>query len=243
MTTITVNSLSKKFKLYKNPWGRLAEFATLGGLKLHKDHWALKDISFNVGPGESIGLIGKNGSGKTTLLKILAGVTSPTQGAVQVNGTVGAILGLGVGFHPMFTGSQNAVRGCYLQGLSKSEIKKYLPEIVEFSELGDSMDDPLRTYSSGMHMRLAFGVVTARRPDILIIDEALAVGDAQFRSKCIERLKQYLKQGTTLLFVSHGLDMVKTLCDRAVLLHQGEMIEDGPCETTINRYHLLLNKK
>lgn len=243
MALISVNKLWKKFKRYHNPWKRLGEFVTFGSLQLHEPHWALREISLEITRGESVGLVGENGSGKTSLLRILAGITEPTRGNVHVTGEISAILGLGWGFHPSFSGLQNAVMGCYLKGFNRTEVKNHLPGIMDFSELGDSIEDPLRTYSNGMHMRLAFSVATAKRPDILIIDEALAVGDAHFRDKCFSRINQFKAQGTTLLFVSHAADMVKFLCERAIILHQGEILGDGPSNDIIAQYNHMSSGK
>jgi lipopolysaccharide transport system ATP-binding protein len=236
MSVISVNNLWKKFKRYHNPWTRLGEFITFGSVQLHESHWALREVSMDIERGESVGLVGENGSGKTSLLRILAGITGHTRGSLQIDGKISAILGLGSGFHPSFTGRQNAIMGCNLRGFSNTEIKDLMPGIIDFNELSDSMEDPLRTYSNGMHMRLAFSVATAKRPDILIIDEALAVGDAYFRDKCISRINQFKAQGTTLLFVSHAADMVKSICERAILLHKGEVLGDGPSKDIITQY-------
>ena len=180
--------------------------------------------------------------GKTSLLKILARVTPPSEGDFRVQGELSAILGLGTAFHPLFNGYQNAAIGCYLRGFNKAEVEKWLPQILDFSELGASMKEPIRTYSSGMRMRLAFAVATAKRPDVLIIDEALAVGDAHFRQKCLARINEYKAQGTALLFVSHSMEMVKSFCERVVLLDQGRILGDGQAEQIIAQYNQLINK-
>jgi len=236
MIVVNINNLSKKYKRYSSPWGRLLEFATLGFVQAHEPHWALKGICLKVNKGESLGIIGLNGSGKTSLLKILASVTQPSKGDFEINGEVSAILGLGTAFHPLFNGYQNAVMGCYLRGFNRGEVKKWLPDILEFSELDTSMKDPLRTYSDGMRMRLAFAVATARRPDVLIIDEALAVGDSHFKKKCLSRISEYKAQGTVLFFVSHGMELVKSFCERVVLLENGQITGDGKAEQIIAQY-------
>jgi len=237
MIVVNINNLSKKYKRYRNPWGRLLEFATLGSVQVHQPLWALRGIFLNVKEGESLGVIGPNGSGKTSLLKVLARVTQPSEGDFEVKGEVSAILGLGTAFHPLFNGFQNAAMGCYLRGFTREEVQKWLPDILEFSELDTKMEDPLRTYSNGMQMRLAFAVATARRPDVLIIDEALAVGDASFREKCLSRISEYKAQGTVLLFVSHSMEMVKSFCERAVLLENGKITGDGNAEQIIAQYN------
>lgn len=239
MAIITVTNLSKKYKRYRNQWSRLLELMTFGFVQTHEPHWALREVSLKVNKGESLGVIGVNGSGKTSLLKVLTRVTPPSGGNFVVQGEVSAILGLGTVFHPLFDGYQNAAIGCYLRGFNKKEVEKWMPEILDFSELGDSMKDPLRTYSNGMRMRLAFAVATAKRPDILIIDEALAVGDARFQKKCLTRINEYRAQGTALLFVSHGMDMVKKFCQRVVLLDNGKILGDGPAEQIITQYNQL----
>jgi lipopolysaccharide transport system ATP-binding protein len=242
MTVITISNLSKKYKRYHNQWGRLLEFITLGSVQAHDPHWVLKGISLKVDKGESLGIVGINGSGKTSLLKILAKVTPPSEGNFVTQGEVSAILGLGTAFHPLFNGYQNAAIGCYLRGFNKGEVEKWIPKILDFSELGDSMRDPIRTYSSGMKMRLAFAVATAKRPDVLIIDEALAVGDAHFRQKCLARINEYKAQGTALLFVSHSMEMVKSFCERIILLDKGRVLGDGPTKQILAQYNQLIYK-
>lgn len=237
MIVVNINNISKKYKRYNNPWGRLLEFATFGSVQVHDPRWALKEICLKVNKGESLGIIGPNGSGKTSLLKILASVTKPSKGDFKIMGKVSAILGLGTAFHPLFTGYQNAVIGCYLREFNRAEVKKWLPDILEFSELDTRMQDPLRTYSNGMQMRLAFAVATARRPDVLIIDEALAVGDVSFKKKCLSRISEYKAQGTVLLFVSQSMEMVKNFCERVVLLENGKITGDGNAEQIIAQYN------
>ena len=236
---IHINNLSKKYKRYPNLWGRLLEFSSLGFFDFHEPHWVIKDVSLKVQEGESLGIIGRNGSGKTSLLKILAQVTHPSGGNFNIRGEVSAILGLGTVFHHLFNGYQNAAMGCYLRGFTRGEVNRWMPDIIEFSELSDSMEDPLRTYSNGMKMRLAFAVATARRPDVLIIDEALSVGDAHFRKKCLARIREYKAQGTILLFVSHSMDMVKNFCDRVILLQDGQVMGDGEPDPIIKQYNEL----
>src|SRR5206468_1031955 len=182
---------------------------------------ALRAISFEVPGGSSVGIIGVNGAGKSTLLKIITGTMEPTRGSVQLKGRVASLLELGTGFHPLFTGRQNIFYNARFLGLSDDEIRDRLPEIEAFSELGEFLDRPLRTYSSGMHIRLAFSVAASVSPDILVVDEVLAVGDAYFQQKCIRRIREFRDQGVTILFVSHDPGAMKTLCDRVALLHEG----------------------
>jgi lipopolysaccharide transport system ATP-binding protein len=196
-----------------------------------------------VAPGEAVGIIGMNGAGKSTLLKILTGTTQPTEGAVQIEGRVAALLELGLGFHPDFTGRQNAMIAAQLMGLPAREIATLMPKIEAFAEIGQYLDQPLRTYSTGMGVRLAFSVATAARPEILILDETLSVGDAYFGHKCIRRVREFREAGTTLLFVSHDPTAVKTLCDRAILLDAGRLIQDGPPDRVLDYYNALIAKR
>jgi lipopolysaccharide transport system ATP-binding protein len=198
MGSIHVAGLGKAYKQYPNRWSRLAEWLLPAGGPRHKLKWVLQDVSFQVAPGEAVGLIGINGAGKSTLLKLITGTTQPTTGGVQMQGKVAALLELGMGFHPDFSGRQNVVMAGQLLGLSIEEIAQLMPQIEAFADIGDYIDQPVRVYSSGMQMRLAFSVATARRPDILIVDEALSVGDAYFQHKSFDRIRQFRKEGTTL---------------------------------------------
>jgi lipopolysaccharide transport system ATP-binding protein len=191
MGTITVTNLGKAYKQYPSRWSRLAEWLLPGDKPRHNLHWVLQDINFTVNPGEAVGIVGINGAGKSTLLKMITGTTQPTTGSVQLTGRVAALLELGMGFHPDFTGRQNAFMAGQLLGFSVEEIARLMPNIEAFAEIGDYIDQPVRVYSSGMQMRLAFSVATATRPDILIVDEALSVGDAYFVHKSFGRIKQF----------------------------------------------------
>jgi lipopolysaccharide transport system ATP-binding protein len=231
VNSIEIDGVGKAYKTYPRKWGRAAEW--LGFPPQHQPHWVLRDVNLRIAPGETVGLIGMNGAGKSTLLKIIAGVTRPTTGAVRRTGRLAALLELAMGFHPDFPGRQNVYMAGQLQGLSAEEVRRHMPEIEAFAEIGDYIDEPVRTYSSGMQVRLAFSVATAVRPDILIVDEALAVGDIYFQQKCYERLAKFREQGTTLLLVSHSLATIVQLCDRAVLLRKGDVAFDGaPKEAT-----------
>ncbi len=243
MEEILVNNIGKKYKRFPNHWARLAEYFTGGRYCGHEARWALRGVSFHVHPGEAIGIIGQNGAGKSTLLKILTGTTLATEGAIKINGRLAALLELGIGFHPEFNGIENAVMSCQTLGLNREEAEKILPEIEKFSELGDYMDQPLRVYSTGMQMRLAFSTATAVRPDILIIDEALSVGDAYFQHKCMNRIRSFKEQGTTLLFVSHDPGAVKSLCERAILFDKGLLIKDGSPDSVLDYYNAMIAKK
>ena len=195
--------------------------------KFFREFWALRDISFTVSKGEIIGVIGTNGSGKSTLLQIIAGTLAPTIGTVNVIGRVSAILELGAGFNTEFTGRENVLLNASIIGFSRDAIAEQMEKICAFSELGDFFDQPIKTYSSGMHARLAFSIAIHVDPEILIVDEALAVGDARFVAKCMRRIKDIMSKGTTVLFVSHDISSVRTLCSRTLWLDQGYLVEDG----------------
>lgn len=243
MGSVTVKNLGKKYKRYSNRWHRLAEWISGGTTVAHQPQWVLRGITFSVKPGESVGIIGQNGAGKSTLLKILTGTTHPSEGSFIMEGRAAALLELGTGFHPDFTGRQNAYMGSQLMGIGNNEIAGLMPEIEAFAEIGDYIDQPLRTYSSGMAVRLAFSVATALRPDILIVDEALSVGDIYFQHKCFERIRLFKEQGTTLLFVSHDPGAVKNLCDRAILLDQGLLVKEGKPDEILDYYNAVIAKR
>jgi ABC-type polysaccharide/polyol phosphate transport system ATPase subunit len=204
------------------------------------DFEAVKHVSFQVAEGEMVGVIGRNGSGKSTILKIIAGVYTPTSGEVTVNGSIAPLIELGAGFHHELTGRENILLNGLLLGLPKREVLRREAQIIEFAELGDFIDVPVKQYSSGMYMRLAFAIATEVNPDILLIDEILAVGDGEFRRKCYERIEQFRTLGKTILLVSHDLGSIRQFCDRVLLLHGGELIEDGPADFVISRYEALL---
>ena len=243
MGTITVSQLGKAYKHYPTRWSRLAEWLIPGSRPRHTMKWVLQDISFTVKAGEAVGIVGINGAGKSTLLKMITGTTQPTAGTVSVTGRVAAMLELGMGFHPDFTGRQNAIMAGQLLGYSVEEINRLMPEIEAFAEIGDYIDEPVRVYSSGMQMRLAFSVATAHRPDILIVDEALSVGDAYFQHKSFARIREYGKLGTTLLIVSHDTGAVQGICDRAVLLNAGRLAMEGEPEAVMDYYNAMLAER
>lgn len=237
MKSIVVSNVSKAYKRYPSKWARMLEWIT--GHQKHQKNWVLRDIIFSVNSGEAVGIIGVNGAGKSTLLKIITGTTQPTTGGVFVNGRVAALLELGMGFHPDFTGRQNIFMAGQLLGYKSDEISLLMPEIEAFADIGDYIDQPVRVYSSGMQVRLAFAVSTAVRPDVLIVDEALSVGDAAFQRKCFRRIEDYQTAGTTLLFVSHDIEAVKRICDRAVFINSGMVVEIGAAKTVCDAYERL----
>ncbi|MDP5063634.1 MAG: ABC transporter ATP-binding protein [Haliea sp.] len=241
MGSLTVDGVSKAYKRYPGKWSRAREWLT--GKITHEKTWVLRDIQFNVNPGEAVGIVGVNGAGKSTLLKIITGTTQPTNGSVTIQGRVAAMLELGMGFHPDFTGRQNAFMAGQLLGLHADEVAACMPEIEAFAEIGDYIDQPVRMYSSGMQVRLAFSVATAVRPDVLIVDEALSVGDAYFQHKSFSRIREFREQGTTLLIVSHDGGAIQSLCDRAVLLESGFVIKDGPPAEVMDYYNALIAER
>lgn len=236
MGSITALKLGKAYKVYPSRFARLKEWLIPFSKPRHTLKWVLQDISFNIKPGEAVGIIGVNGAGKSTLLKMLTGTTQPTTGSVQTTGRVAALLELGIGFHPEFTGRQNAVMAGQLLGMRVKEILQLMPQIEDFSEIGDYMDHPVRVYSSGMQMRLAFSVAIARRPDILIVDEALSVGDAYFQAKCFQKIAQFKELGTTLILVSHNVGDIVKHCERAILLQKGQVAVDDSSQIVTNHY-------
>ncbi|WP_237885151.1 ABC transporter ATP-binding protein [Pseudomonas sp. PGPR40] len=243
MGHIRVTGLGKAYKQYPTRWSRLAEWLIPFSPIRHRQHWVLQDVAFEIAPGEAVGIVGVNGAGKSTLLKMITGTTQPTCGQIQLEGRVAALLELGMGFHPDFTGRQNAVMAGQLLGMQVEEIESLMPQIEHFAEIGEAIDHPVRTYSSGMQMRLAFSVATARRPDILIVDEALSVGDAYFQHKSFDRIRSFRKAGTTLLIVSHDRSAIQSICDSAILLENGRMAMHGKPEAVMDYYNALLAER
>lgn len=238
---LRVQSVSKEYKLYPTPRSRLR--ALLTGRATHRSHWALRDVSFELQRGECIGVIGDNGAGKSSLLKLLAGTLQPSQGSIERVGRVTAILELGAGFHPDFSGRDNLYFGGSLIGISREEMARLEPEIIEFCELGEALDRPVKTYSSGMTVRLAFALVTAVQPDVLIIDEALAVGDQHFQKKCVERITAFRNNGCTILFCSHSPYHIRHLCDRALWLKAGQVAQFGGTEEVLAAYDVYTRQR
>ncbi len=236
---LRVENLGKAFRRYRRETHRFLSWFGLGPPPL-EEFWALRNVNLTVGRGEAVGVIGPNGAGKSTLLKLITGTLRPTEGDVGIAGRISAILELGLGFHPEFTGRQNARHSAGLMGFSLDQVRDMLPDIEDFAEIGGYFDKPVRTYSSGMQMRLAFAVATAMRPEVLIVDEALSVGDAYFQHKSFARIRKYNREGTSLLIVSHDKSAVQALCDRAILLHKGQVLKDAAPELVMNCYNALL---
>lgn len=238
--SVVAEDVSRRFRVYPT------RYVTLKEAILRRRHlrpvevWAVRNVSFRIEPGESVGFMGRNGSGKTTLLRLLAGVYRPSSGRLSVEGRVGSLLELGAGFHPDFTGRENIYLSASIYGLKRQEVDRRLDDIIEFSELGRFIDLPVRTYSSGMYMRLGFSVATNVDADILLLDEVFAVGDEAFQRKCIDRILEFKQRGHTIAFVSHSGASVERMCDRAVLLRQGVMEYDGETSEAIRRYQELL---
>jgi teichoic acid transport system ATP-binding protein len=233
---ISVNELTKCFQIFDRPQDRLKQGIFRGRKKFFREFWALRDVSFDIKKGETIGIIGRNGSGKSTLLQIIAGTLSKTSGDVLVNGRISALLELGSGFNPEFTGRENVILSAAIMGISTKEILERMPLIEQFAEIGEFIDQPVKSYSSGMFLRLAFACAVNVDPDILIVDEALAVGDMQFQLKCIEKMKSFKSQGKTILFVSHDAYSMRNFCDQAIWMMDGQIHLRGDVNTVTNAY-------
>ena len=238
---VAADRLTKTYRAYSTPWDRLFEAITRR--PRHKQFKALDDVGFTLPKGEGLAIIGENGAGKSTLLKILAGITAPSSGSLAVRGKIASILELGSGFHPEFTGRQNIVLNAAMLGLTEDEIRQKTPEIIAFSELGDFIDQPVKVYSTGMGMRLGFSIATQVEPDVLIIDEALSVGDGYFQKKCMDRLRLFVEQGGTLLFCSHAMYYVSSFCQRALWLRHGRAEALGPVLDVVRDYEDFLTSK
>jgi lipopolysaccharide transport system ATP-binding protein len=238
---ITVEHLTKTFKLYQSPADRLKEI--ISGRKYHKDFIALNDISFDVRAGETLGIIGQNGAGKSTLLKLLMGILLPDTGAIGIDGKITGLLELTTGFNPEFTGLENIYFNGTLRGMTKQEIDSKVDDIIEFSELKDFIHEPVKTYSDGMVMRLAFSTAIFADPQAFVVDEALSVGDAYFQQKCTKKIMEFKEKGGSIIFVSHDLNSVKLLSDKALLLDHGQIVDEGEPDKVISTYNYLLAKK
>jgi lipopolysaccharide transport system ATP-binding protein len=241
MGSIKVSQVGKAYRHYPSRWARLAEWLVPGSRPRHQLRWVLRGISFEVASGQAVAIVGLNGAGKSTLLKLITGTSRSTTGTIDIHGKVAALLELGMGFHPDFTGHQNAVMAGQLMGVSAQRMSELMFEIEVFAEIGEYIHMPVRVYSSGMQVRLAFAVATCVRPDVLIVDEALSVGDAYFQHKSFNRIREFASQGTTLLLVSHDRNAIQAICDRAILLADGEIVKDGLPEQVMDYYNALLS--
>ena len=239
-TAISIEHINKVYKLYDKPIDRLKESLGLSKTKLSRDHYALRDVSFRVNKGETVGIIGTNGAGKSTILKIITGVLNPTSGDLKINGRISALLELGAGFNMEYTGIENIYLNGTMIGFSKEEIDQKLEDILKFADIGDFVYQPVKTYSSGMFVRLAFAVAINIDPEILIVDEALSVGDVFFQAKCYKKFEEFKSQGRTILFVSHDLNSIGKYCDRVVLLNKGEKLAEGSAKEMVDLYKKLL---
>jgi ABC-type polysaccharide/polyol phosphate transport system ATPase subunit len=237
---LSVSNVSKQYRIYDRPGDRLKETLTRGRWKAHREFWALHRVSFELEAGTTTGIVGPNGCGKSTLLQIIAGTLEPTHGHVRYEGRVAALLELGAGFNTEFTGIENIYLSAALYGFSRRRTESLLPEIERFAEIGPFVHQPVKTYSSGMYVRLAFAIAVNVDPQILLVDEALAVGDATFQHRCLRRIKEMQEKGTTILFVSHDLGAVRALCSRAVLLNAGAVVIDGKPADVLNRYQRII---
>lgn len=237
---ISVQNVSKLYKLYDKPSDRLKEALGLAGKKKYKEHYALHDLSFDIGKGECVGIIGTNGAGKSTILKIITGVLNPTKGDVVIDGRISALLELGAGFNMEYTGLENVYLNGTMIGFSKEEIDAKLDDILSFADIGDFVNQPVKTYSSGMFVRLAFAVAINIDPEILIVDEALSVGDVFFQAKCYKKFEEFKKLGKTILFVSHDLSSINKYCDRVVLLNKGRKVDEGTPKEMIGLFKRIL---
>lgn len=240
-SAVVAHDLGKTYRVYDSPWDRV--FEALLRRPRHRDFVAVEGVSIELPQGEGLGVVGENGAGKSTLLKMLAGIVAPTRGELRVRGKVASILELGSSFHPEFTGRQNIVLNAAMLGLTEDEVREKTPEIIAFSELGDFIDQPVKTYSTGMSMRLGFAIATQVEPDVLIIDEALSVGDGYFQKKCMDRIQRFLAEGGTLLFCSHAMYYVSAFCERALWLRKGRQEALGPTREVVRDYENFLVSK
>lgn len=238
---ISVKNLTKTYRIFGHPGDRIKQAFTFGKVRFHREFTALQDVSFDIKKGETVGIIGRNGSGKSTLLQLICGILKPTSGSVQVNGRISALLELGAGFNPEFTGRENVYFQGAVMGLTEGEMHDRFDDIAAFADIGEFIDQPVRTYSSGMYVRLAFAAAINVGPDILVVDEALSVGDAQFQAKCFGKFREFQEKGVTILFVTHSLDLVAAHCEQVILLDHGRLVKSGSPKVAIDEYRRLLN--
>lgn len=243
MAAIEVNNLTKIYRLYTSPRDRLREIISLNGKKFHHEFYALNDVSFNIEKGQTVGIIGQNGSGKSTLLKIICGVLQPTSGSVRANGRLSALLDFGAGFNPEFTGRENVYMNGALVGFSREEMDQRFPDIEAFADIGEFIGQPVRTYSSGMYVRLAFAAAVSIDPEILVVDEALSVGDIFFQHKCIAKMESFRAEAKTVLLVTHDVNLVKSFCSTAFFLNEGKILNYGDPEYVTEQYLMLMRQK
>lgn len=239
---ISVKDLAKTYRIFGHPGDRIKQALTFGQARFHREFTALKDVSFDIKKGETVGIVGRNGSGKSTLLQLLCGILKPTAGSVKVNGRVSALLELGAGFNPEFTGRENVYFQGAVMGLTKSEMDEHFDEIAAFADIGEFIDQQVRIYSSGMFVRLAFAVAVNVNPDILIVDEALAVGDMEFQERSMSRMNKLQSNGTTIILVTHSIPVVRNFCRQGIWLDSGEMKENGPANKVCYAYQAHIDK-
>ncbi|HEY5995346.1 MAG TPA: ABC transporter ATP-binding protein, partial [Gallionellaceae bacterium] len=238
---IVVKNLTKTYRVFGHPGDRIKQALTFGHMRFHQEFTALQNVSFEIKKGEALGIIGRNGSGKSTLLQLICGILKPTKGEAQVNGRISALLELGTGFNPEFTGRENVYFQGAVMGISREVMERRFDDVVAFADIGEFIDQPVRTYSSGMYVKLAFAVAIHADPDVLIVDEALAVGDALFQAKCFAKFRECKEQGITILFVTHNLDLVTSYCDSAVLLDRGVLVTRGTPKEVVDDYRRVLS--
>ena len=243
MTAISVRNVSKAYNVYRRPVDRLRELLSIRRRNFHEEYWALREISFEIEQGKIVGLVGQNGAGKSTLLQVLAGILQPTTGTVELQGRIAALLALGAGFDPEFTGRENVYMNGAILGIDRSEMEERFDLIADFAEIGTFLDQPVKTYSSGMYIRLAFAVAANVNADLFILDEALAVGDSMFQRRCFRRLEQAKKGGKTIILASHSAQVIQTVCDEAILLDHGIMLASGPPVNVFHAYRELLSRR
>ncbi len=243
MKAIQVNNVSKLYRLYNSPRDRLREIISFNGKKFHHEFYALNDVSLSIEKGQTVGIIGHNGSGKSTLLKIICGVIKPTSGDVDINGRISALLELGAGFDPEFTGRENVYMNGALNGFNQKDMENRFPDIESFAEIGEFIDQPVKSYSSGMQMRLAFAAAVNIDPEILVVDEALSVGDVFFQHKCVVKMESFRTDEKTVLLVTHNINLIKSACSKAILLDEGRIIDIGDPEEVTEQYLMLMRQK